>query len=110
SDNTSCRLASNNSPGDPVLTVTGKADGNYRDKGIAVTKSVVHIIDELRIGGAQTHLVTMLRYAVQRYPIRHHVISLFGDGPIGHELRDMGVETIALNLHLELTRRRFDEA
>lgn len=75
-----------------------------------MTKSVVHIIDELRIGGAQTHLVTMLRYAVQRYPIRHHVISLFGDGPIGHELRDMGVETIALNLHLELTRRRFDEA
>ena len=71
------------------------------------TGLLVHLIDELRLGGAQTHLVTMLREACQRYPFRHRVLSLFGDGPIGEELRAVGVEVVALDLRPQLARRRF---
>jgi len=50
----------------------------------------IHLIDELKTGGAQTHLVTMLRESLSRYPYRHRAAALFGDGPIGGQLRALG--------------------
>jgi len=67
---------------------------------------IVHIIDELKVGGAQTHLVTMLRGA-SRFPFAHRVVSLFGDGPIGDTLRRDGFEVDVLDLRAELAGRRF---
>lgn len=72
--------------------------------------NIIHIIDELKIGGAQTHLVTMLRHLKQVYEFEHSVISLFGDGPIGDELRKIGVAVHVLDLRPFLARQRFDLA
>ncbi len=69
---------------------------------------VLHVIDEFKLGGAQTHLVTMLREAVRAYPhVGHRAVSLFGDGPIGDELRALGVDVTVLDLRPFLARRRF---
>jgi glycosyltransferase involved in cell wall biosynthesis len=71
---------------------------------------IVHIIDEMKVGGAQTHLLTMLRYLRKNHQFQHHVISLFGDGIIADQLRDLGVEVIILDCRDELRRKRFDLA
>lgn len=72
---------------------------------------MIHVIDELKIGGAQTHLATVLAQALKSYPaIDHQVISLFGDGPIGDKLRAMGIPVEALDLRSLLMRRRFGSA
>ncbi|MBX6311468.1 MAG: glycosyltransferase family 4 protein [Isosphaeraceae bacterium] len=68
---------------------------------------ILHLIDELKIGGAQTHLVTMLREALAAYPVAHRVVALFGDGPVAGAVRDMGVEVDVLDLRPHLARRRF---
>lgn len=53
---------------------------------------ILHIIDELKIGGAQTHLETMIRCARQSHPeVSHHVVSLFGGGAIAERLAAAGV-------------------
>ena len=67
--------------------------------------TVVHMIDELRMGGAQTHLLTILRYLKTSGRFRHVVMSLFNDGPVGDSLREAGIEVIVLDL-AELIRRR----
>jgi hypothetical protein len=68
---------------------------------------VLHIIDELKVGGAQTQLADVLREAIRRYPIKHHVVSLFGDGPIGQNLRSLGIPVETLDLRPLMGRRRF---
>jgi glycosyltransferase involved in cell wall biosynthesis len=67
----------------------------------------LHIIDELKTGGAQTHLITMLREAVMHYGVEHHVISLFGDGDLSREIRALGVAVHVLDLRSHLERRQF---
>lgn len=62
------------------------------------TPLVLHLIDELRTGGAQTHLVTVLREWQRLKRSRHVVVSLFGDGSGGDSLREMGLEVIVLDL------------
>lgn len=68
---------------------------------------ILHIIDELKVGGAQTHLVTMLREALAAYPVAHRVVALFGDGPVAGAVRDLGVEVDVLDLRPYFARRRF---
>jgi len=69
---------------------------------------IIHVIDELKVGGAQTHLVTMLRQAKSAYPhIGHRVISLFNDGPIGDQLRELDVPVDVLDFRPYFARRRF---
>jgi len=58
----------------------------------------VHVIDELRTGGAQTHLVTVLREAVEYHGIEHHVVTLFGDGELSREVRELGIQVHVLDL------------
>jgi len=68
---------------------------------------VLHMIDELHLGGAQTHLRTLLK-AWQRKPGYHHtVLSLFGDGVVGAQLREMGIEVKCLDLAGEIRSRRY---
>lgn len=70
----------------------------------------IHIIDELRVGGAQTHLVTMLRESLRHYEIDHRVIGLFGRGPIAEEIEALGVPVDILDLTALLAGRLFGQA
>jgi glycosyltransferase involved in cell wall biosynthesis len=67
----------------------------------------VHVIDELRTGGAQTHLITMLRGAIDFPDVEHHVVSLFGDGELSEEIRSLGVEVHILDLRPYFRKRKF---
>src|SRR5579863_5466508 len=67
----------------------------------------VHVIDELRTGGAQTHLITMLREAAKYPGIEHHVVTLFGDGELGEEIRDLGIQVHVLDLRPYFRKRKF---
>ncbi len=69
---------------------------------------VVHAIDELKVGGAQSHLATVLAESLRAFPdVRHRVISLFGDGPIGCRIRELGVDVELLDLRPHFARGRF---
>lgn len=51
------------------------------------------------MGGAQTHLATMMEHAKTAHPeLRHEVLSLFGEGLIGERLRSQGFAVTALDL------------
>jgi 1,4-alpha-glucan branching enzyme len=67
----------------------------------------VHVIDELRTGGAQTHLITMLRKAVKYPGIEHHVVTLFGDGELSEEILDLGLQVHVLDLRQYFRKRQF---
>ncbi len=73
--------------------------------------SILHIIDEFKFGGAQTHLVTILREALRAFPnVGHKCMGLFGDGPIAEDVRSLGIETEVLDLRPLLARRSFFRA
>jgi glycosyltransferase involved in cell wall biosynthesis len=57
---------------------------------------ILHVIDELRVGGAQTHLVTVLREMIRRRAGHHRVISLFEGNGIERDLAAVGIETTKL--------------
>jgi glycosyltransferase involved in cell wall biosynthesis len=65
------------------------------------------VIDELRTGGAQTHLITVLREAVKHPGIEHHVVCLFGDGQLSGEIRELGIPLHVLDLRPYFRKRRF---
>jgi glycosyltransferase involved in cell wall biosynthesis len=67
----------------------------------------LHVIDELRTGGAQTHLITMLREAISFPDVEHHVVSLFGDGELSEEIRSLGVQVHILDLRPHFRKRKF---
>jgi len=67
----------------------------------------IHVIDELRTGGAQTHLVTMLREAVMFPGIEHHVVCLFGEGELSGEIRSLGIQVHVLDLRPHFRKRKF---
>jgi glycosyltransferase involved in cell wall biosynthesis len=67
----------------------------------------VHVIDELKTGGAQTHLLTMLREAATFHGIEHHVLCLFGDGELSGEIRSLGIQVHVLDLRPHFRKRKF---
>jgi len=67
----------------------------------------VHLIDELRVGGAQTHLVTMLRGLLPTSKAEHHVVSLFGDGEMSGQFRSLGIQVHIFDFSPHLARRSF---
>lgn len=85
-------------------------DGNLESRDSLTRPLVVHVIDELKVGGAQTHLVTMLREALRTGTFEHCVVGLFGDGPIGDQIRELGIPVDVLDLRGHFQRRRFDRA
>ena len=70
---------------------------------------IYHLIDEFRVGGAQTHLVTMLADAKVRFPYRHRVGGLFEDGPVAEQLRALGFEVDVFELRKPFRERRYDQ-
>ena len=70
----------------------------------------IHLIDELRVGGAQTHLVTLLRELVRRGCGQHEVWVLCEDGPVGQPIRDMGVNVRVMDLRADIVSRRYRRA
>lgn len=69
---------------------------------------IIHIIDELKIGGAQTHLVTILSEMQARGLHQHEVWGIFEDGPIAESIAKIGVPVQALNLRKHFASYRFD--
>ncbi len=69
---------------------------------------IYHLIDEFRLGGAQTHLVTILADAQRRFPYRHRVGGLFEDGPIADDFRALGIEVDVFDLRAAFQARRYD--
>jgi glycosyltransferase involved in cell wall biosynthesis len=69
---------------------------------------IYHLIDEFRLGGAQTHLVTIIADAQRRLPYRHRVGGLFEDGPMADELRALGIEVDVFDLRADFQARRYD--
>ncbi len=68
---------------------------------------IVHVIDELRVGGAQTHLLTRLEEERKRKGIRHKVICLFAGATLTHKLRDLGVESLELDFSRHVQAKNF---
>jgi glycosyltransferase involved in cell wall biosynthesis len=69
-----------------------------------------HLIDELKTGGAQTHLNTILREWKKQAHFRHVVVSLFNDGPVGDMIRAQGFEVIVLDLSDAVRSHRYWQA
>lgn len=72
-------------------------------------KKIVHMIDSLAIGGAQTHLLTILKCA-DRESYTHAVFSLTGELEIGREIEELGICVVSLNLQESLKKRRWGVA
>jgi glycosyltransferase involved in cell wall biosynthesis len=70
----------------------------------------LHVIDELRTGGAQTHLITMLREAITFPGMEHRVVCLFGDGELSAEIRRLGIPVHVLDLRPHFRERKFPTA
>src|SRR5262245_14061485 len=68
---------------------------------------VLHLIDELMLGGAQTHLLTTLREWSKERRYRHVVVCLFRDGAVGDQIRRLGFEVINLNLSEAISTQRY---
>lgn len=69
-------------------------------------KKIVHLIDTLFIGGAQTHLLTILKCA-DRVKYCHVVYSLTDELDIGREIESLGINVISLNLQESLKEKRW---
>jgi glycosyltransferase involved in cell wall biosynthesis len=60
---------------------------------------ILHIIDEFKIGGAQTHLVCMLKSAKSQFPdVSHIVVSIFNDGAIKAMIEEAGIPAFVLKI------------
>ncbi len=68
---------------------------------------IIHMIDEFAIGGAQTHLVTMLREAKRSYNFRHHVVSLFGTSGVEFAFDEVGITHDTLDFRSEIRTRNY---
>jgi glycosyltransferase involved in cell wall biosynthesis len=72
---------------------------------------ILHVIDELKLGGAQTHLATMVEQARRQDPgVQHRCISLFGSGPIASRLERAGCPVQVLEVKADLTGHRYRRA
>src|SRR6201986_2633744 len=70
----------------------------------------IHVIDELKTGGAQTHLITMLRQVADRRDIEHRAVMLFGDGDLSCQIPDLGIPVDILYLRPFVKIYRFSAA
>jgi len=71
--------------------------------------TMVHIIDEIRVGGAQTHLHTILRELIRTYKPKHEVISLFGEGVMRESFEEIGVKVTCFDFREDLKKFRFNK-
>ena len=69
-------------------------------------KKIVHLIDSLGIGGAQTHLLTILKCA-DRERYFHAVYSLTDALDTGREIENLGIKVASLNLNAFLKEKKW---
>jgi glycosyltransferase involved in cell wall biosynthesis len=69
------------------------------------SRKVLHVIDELGMGGAQTLLLNYIPLFRERYGSQHELICLFEKGPFGQKFEDIGVPVTYLELE-EFVRER----
>jgi glycosyltransferase involved in cell wall biosynthesis len=70
-------------------------------------KKIVHVIDEFKPGGAQTHLVTILKEMHRRDDANHEVWCLLEDGHIGDQLRYLSIPTKSFDLRELLQKKKY---
>ena len=71
-------------------------------------KTVVHAIDQLKMGGAQTHLLTILKEMKKQHPEdRHVLIVLFDEAAFTAELEELSLSPVLLHLNPFLEKRDF---
>lgn len=77
---------------------------------MSTNSKTLHVIDSFGLGGAQTHLYTMLAELLRRGhdPADHPVWSLTSDGAVGDDFRELGVEVTCLELGDPLAGGRLD--
>jgi glycosyltransferase involved in cell wall biosynthesis len=63
----------------------------------AAPHKVVHVVTDLRRGGAETMLARLVA-ALREKEHEHQVLSLCGEGPLGDELRESGATVRAVDL------------
>ena len=69
---------------------------------------IIHFIDRLKIGGAQTHLYTMVMASRKINPeIEIIICSLFDDGEIGDWFRKENIEVVIFNINNRLENKRY---
>lgn len=60
---------------------------------------ILHFIDEIKMGGAQTHLLTIIKEMLIQHPKDiQKVVVLFEDDSLSNKFREIGVEVECLNL------------
>lgn len=72
---------------------------------VASPPAVIHVIDTLAVGGRQMLLCTVLHEALRTGSANHRVVSLFGDGPMGQQFRDLGIPVDVFQFQNTLSRR-----
>lgn len=69
-------------------------------------KKILHFIDDLAIGGAQTHLLTVLK-CVDRERYSHIVYSLTDELDIGKEIERLGIKVMSLSLQESFKKKKW---
>ena len=70
---------------------------------------IIHFIDEIKIGGAQTHLLTIVKEMLIQHPNDvHKIVVLFEDDSLSDKFREIGVEVECLNLRKYFRTKNID--
>jgi glycosyltransferase involved in cell wall biosynthesis len=64
---------------------------------------LVHIIDELRVGGAQTNLLVLLKNS----KLKQSVVCLFGSGELENDIKKLGIPVHIFDFREDIRQRRF---
>ena len=60
---------------------------------------IIHFIDVIKMGGAQTHLLTIVKEMLIQHPNDvHKIVVLFEDDSLSDKFREVGIEVECLNL------------
>ena len=74
-------------------------------------KKILHSIDELKMGGAQTHLITIIEELIAQHPEdKHYILVLFGDNEFQDETGYLKVDIIELHLETFFKENKFHKA
>ena len=69
---------------------------------------VLHFIDEIKMGGAQTHLLTIVKEMLIQHPEDvQKIIVLFEDDSLSNKFREIGIEVECLNLRNDFKSKSY---
>lgn len=72
---------------------------------------ILHVIDELKLGGAGTHLATMVEHTTRHFPeIQHRTLSLFEGGTLGARLERAGCSVGGVDVRRDVLCHRYGRA